>query len=150
MRPLRRWAALLVLLAPPALAAEQPGAPAAGGAAGRWEAKAPATSKRTEVAAAAIGTKIYLVGGFGRLGATGRLEVYDTVADRWETKSSMPALLHHVGIGSTGGKLYVIGGFSGTFSWTPVNTVYEYDPVLDRWRSRASMPTRRGGLAVAV
>jgi N-acetylneuraminic acid mutarotase len=117
---------------------------------GRWETKAPAPTARTEVAAAAIGTKIYLVGGFGRLGAIGRLEVYDTIADRWTTKSSMPASLHHVGIGVIGGKLYVIGGFSGTFSWTPVNTVYEYDPATDRWRSRAPMPTARHGLGAAA
>jgi hypothetical protein len=31
---------------------------------GRWETFTPATIKRTEVAAAAIGEKIYLVGGF--------------------------------------------------------------------------------------
>jgi N-acetylneuraminic acid mutarotase len=151
MRLMAQWVVTVAMaLGSVASAAGQPIVPTADQAAGRWETKAPAPTKRTEVAASAIGMKIYLVGGFGRLGATGRLEVYDTIADRWETKSSMPASLHHVGIGVSGGKLYVLGGFSGTFSWTPVNTVYEYDPATDRWRSRAPMPTARGGLAVGV
>jgi N-acetylneuraminic acid mutarotase len=155
VRQVAQWSATAaVLLGAVAMAAGPPAGPVIGRTAdqagGRWETRAPAPTARTEVAAAAIGTKIYLVGGFGRLGATGRLEVYDTVADRWKTQSSMPASLHHVGIGVSGGKLYVIGGFRGTFSWTPVNTVYEYDPAHDSWRSRAPMPIKRGGLAVGV
>ncbi len=117
---------------------------------GSWFISAPAPTKRTEVAVAAIGKRIYVAGGFGSLGVTSRVEEYDIMTDRWREVSPMPRRLHHAGIGVLNGKLYVIGGFGGTFSWTPSNAIYEYDPVTDRWKTRSPMPTARGALAVGI
>ncbi|MDH4082638.1 MAG: hypothetical protein OEV99_05475 [Nitrospira sp.] len=126
---------------------------------GTWHTAAPAPTKRTEVAAAAMDGKIFVVGGFEKpslgnvvnFAITPSVEMYDSTTDRWASKASMPVGLHHVGIGVVGGRLYVIGGYSqSTFSvWNPVATVYAYDPATDSWTERAPMPTARGALSVS-
>lgn len=130
----------------------------AGPDSGIWHTAAPAPTKRTEVAAATLGGKIYVVGGFEEpslsnivnLAISSKVEVYDPATDRWTATAPLPARLHHVGIGVVGGKLYVIGGYtqSGMSTWSPVATVYAYDPATDCWTERAPMPTARGALSV--
>lgn len=125
---------------------------------GAWRTAAPAPTKRTEVAAAALRGKIYVVGGFEQpglgnlmnLAITATVEEYDPTTDRWTTKAPLPVGLHHVGIGVIDGRLYVIGGYtqSGLTVWHPVATVYAYDPATDTWSERAPMPTARGALSV--
>ena len=125
---------------------------------GVWRTAAPAPTKRTEVAAATLNDKIFVVGGFEQPGLgnllnfaiTPALEAYDVSTDRWTSGAPMPVGLHHVGIGVAGGKLFVIGGYKqSVFSvWQPVATVYAYDPATDAWSERAPMPTPRGALAV--
>jgi N-acetylneuraminic acid mutarotase len=126
---------------------------------GSWRTAAPAPTKRTEVAAASLGDKIYVVGGFEQpgltnvmnLAITATVEAYDSATDRWTTRASLPVGLHHVGIAVAGGRLYVIGGYrqSGVIAWHPVATVYTYDPATDAWSERAPMPSPRGALSVA-
>lgn len=125
---------------------------------GTWRTVAPMPTKRTEVMAAALGEKIYVVGGFEKpnlsnvmsFAITPSVEVYDPVADQWSSKSPLPVGLHHVGIGVVSGRLYIIGGYakSGFSVWNPVATVYVYDPAADSWTERAPMPTARGALSV--
>ena len=144
--------ACLCLVALPISAAQQDG--------GSWRTAAPAPMKRTEVAAATLGGKIYVVGGFEEpslgnvlnFAITPALEEYNTATDRWTAKAPMPVGLHHVGIGVVGGRLYVIGGYkqSGLSVWGPVATVFSYNPASDAWTERASMPTARGALSVTV
>jgi N-acetylneuraminic acid mutarotase len=143
----------LCLIALPVFAAQQQDA-------GGWRTAASAPMKRTEVAAATVGGKIYVVGGFEEpslgnvlnFAITPTLEEYDPSTDRWTAKAPLPVGLHHVGIGVVGGRLYVIGGYkqSGLSVWGPVATVYAYDPVADNWSERAPMPTARGALSVTV
>ncbi len=121
---------------------------------GAWESKAPAPTKRSEVAAAALDGKIYVVGGFAKgIAFTSSLvEEYNPAGDSWRVRSPMPAGRHHAGIGVVNDRLYVIGGFHASLLniWDPTATVYEYDPHSDQWTTRKPMPTARGALAVAV
>lgn len=127
---------------------------------GVWHTATPAPTKRTEVAAAALNDKIYVVGGFEEpglsnlldLAITPAVEEYDPSTDQWTSRAPMPVGLHHVGIGVAGDKLYVIGGYKqSVFSvWKPVATVYAYDPATDTWAERAPMPTPRGALSVTA
>ena len=101
---------------------------------GAWRTAASAPMKRTEVAAATAGGKIYVVGGFEEPGLgnvlnfaiTTAVEEYDPSTDKWTARAPMPVGLHHVGIGAAGGRLYVVGGYkqSGLSVWGPVATVY--------------------------
>ena len=127
---------------------------------GTWTTAAPAPTQRTEVAAAAIEGKIYVVGGFNKPNLNNALKfaisnevtVYDTAADSWSFTTPLPEGRHHAGIASLNGLLYVVGGFTKSFLsvWHAVATVYQYNPVTQEWRELAPMPTARGALGVAV
>ena len=127
---------------------------------GSWTVGTPAPTKRTEVVAAALHGKVYVVGGFARpglgnfmkLGISQTVEVYDPQIDAWTTTTLLPEGRHHAGMASLDGRLYVIGGFTRSwFSiWHPVATVYQYDPATKTWTERTPMPTARGALGVAV
>ena len=111
----------------------------------QWNEGTPMPTSRSEVAVAAIGGLIFVVGGFG---GSRELEIYDPGSDRWSRGARVPRALHHPAAVSLGGRLFVVGGYSG--GWNPVGDVYEYDPKADRWRSRAPLPTPRGALGAAV
>ena len=144
----------LTLMVPFSVAAEDTPSPL-----GVWKSMAPAPTARTEVAAAAVGGKIYVIGGFREpsisnikdLAITPLVEEYDSTTEHWTTRAPLPLGLHHVGIGVVGNRLYVIGGFKQSLMsvWKPVATVYVYDPAHDAWTEASPMPTARGALAVA-
>jgi len=131
---------------------------------GRWETLAPATIKRTEVAAAAIGKNIYLVGGFRKpswfesllnpffnrpsIISTDAVEEYDITLDRWRLRAPLPIPVHHASVASVANRLYVVGGL---IQWPPGRSarVFAYDPAMDSWSERTPMPTPRGALGLA-
>ena len=127
---------------------------------GAWTTGAPAPTKRTEVAVAAVEGKIYVVGGFNKPSLRNALdyaishsvEVYDPESNTWTTATPLPEGRHHAGIAVLNGKLYVIGGFAQSLLsvWKAVPTVYQYDPVTAAWRELTHMPTARGALGVTV
>lgn len=121
-------------------------------ASGSWTTKAPLPTARQEVAVAALGDRIFVIGGFGPgAEATATVEAYDVAADRWHTHASLPYLTHHAAAAVVGGRLYVVGGYTGSrLGWTRVASLHEYDPARNVWVVRAPMPTARGALAVAV
>ena len=77
--------------------------PAAGG---RWQRLPPLPAARSEVAAAALGGRVYVLGGLTPGGgATDRVEAYDPVASVWEERASMPRPLHHAAAAVADGRL---------------------------------------------
>lgn len=127
---------------------------------GTWLTVSPAPMERTEVAAAALGGKIYVAGGFSKpslqnvlkFAISNDVEVYDPVSDSWSIATPLPEGRHHAGIASLNGFLYVVGGFTKAFLsiWHAVPTVYQYNPATKEWREMASMPTARGALGITV
>lgn len=115
-----------------------------------WEMKAPVPQPRTEVSAAVLDGKIYLIGGFAKEGVASRVERYDPATDRWSSRASMPVPLHHAGAAALNGKIYVVGGLEGGRSWKPSGGLWEYDPRTDRWTAKQEMPTARGAMGVGV
>lgn len=100
---------------------------------------------------AALGDKIFAVGGVGRgRRNTGATEEYEPAADRWVRRAPMPTPRDHLAAAVVEGKLYAIGGrVDGSYAKNlAVNE--EYDPKRDRWRARAPMPTARSGIAAAA
>jgi N-acetylneuraminic acid mutarotase len=119
---------------------------------GRWAQLTPMPTARQEVAAAAHGGRVWVIGGFGP-GAepVATVEMFDPTQNIWETRASLPEPLHHATAAVVGDRLFVIGGFTGgRMRWTPVDTIYEFVARREAWEPRAAMPTARGGLAVAV
>ncbi|MCB1985216.1 MAG: galactose oxidase [Burkholderiales bacterium] len=127
---------------------------------GTWTQGAPALANRTEIAAAALDGKIFVVGGFSKPSLSNVLdfaisrdvEVYDPIVDSWSTTTPLPEGRHHAGIATLDGFLYIIGGFakSGFSVWHAVNTVYQFNPATQTWRERTPMLTARGALGVTV
>jgi hypothetical protein len=115
-----------------------------------WAKKAPMPTARYAAAAAAIGTKIYVLGGIN-VAATGTPlgtnEIYDTVHNKWSTGAAMPTPRWAFGVAAVQGKLYAIGGQATGNVQT--NVVEEYDPVHDSWTTKTPMPTSRDSLSVA-
>lgn len=123
-------------------------------AAGSWSQAAPFPEERTEVSVTTDGDRIFLAGGFERVGEEGAraprtVYAYDPDADGWEPLTELPQGVNHTGLEYHEGKLYVIAGYhENTFD--PVSCLRIYDIDADRWRDGPPVPTARGALATAV
>lgn len=113
-----------------------------------WRTLAPAPSERTEVAAAAVGSRIYVIGGYRKDGGTvSTVEILETTTGRWERGPDLPVAVNHAMAAAVGGTVYLFGGFldGGDAS----AAAYRLDAGV--WRPVAAMPQPRGaGTAVAI
>jgi N-acetylneuraminic acid mutarotase len=119
---------------------------------GRWTELTPMPTARQEVAAAAHGGRVWVIGGFGASAEpVATVETYDPATNVWEARAPLPEPVHHAAAAVVGDRLFVVGGYTGgRVRWTASESVYEFIPARDTWEARASMPTPRGALAVAV
>ncbi len=106
-----------------------------------WVPRAPLPVPRTELAVAAVGGKIYAMGGSS--GSTlARVDEYDPATDAWTRKADMRLARRNFPAAVIGGKIYVGPGMS----WTDPNAVTYvagtevYDPATDTWMDRAGCP----------
>lgn len=119
--------------------------PATGNA---WFQSADMVNFRQGAAGAALGGKIYLMGGApDAVSYTAVVEEYDPVLNSWSSKIPMPTARSGLAAAAAGGKIYAIGGKN---SGGVNGTVEEYDPVTGMWTTRAPMPTARDRLAAAA
>src|ERR687892_2895465 len=137
-------AALVLVLALAACNAE-PETPAPQGL--EWETLAPMPTPRTEVAAAVVGGRIVVVGGFAPAGTVGTTEVYDVAADAWSAGPDLPVAVNHAMATSFEDEAYVFGGTLGD------GVISDAAFVLSdgAWEPLPLMPEPRtaGGAAVA-
>ncbi len=117
---------------------------------GHWVKRAGMAEERSWIGMAAVGGKIYAVGGMvGQLGR--RLdsgEVYDPQTDVWRPIARMPTARSSTGLAAVGPNLYVIGGYAQTGT---TNVVETYDTQTDTWRtSDQPLPTKRFDMAITV
>lgn len=119
--------------------------------AGSWETGlAESPFSRSEVGAARVGDRIYVVGGFLASGATtGRMAAYDISADRWVRRRPLPKGVNHPGVASLGRRLYVLGG-QREAGERPSAALWRYTPARNRWKRLPSAPTRRAAMALAA
>lgn len=114
-----------------------------------WAPLPAAALERTEVAAARIGSSIYVVGGFVPGGAsTNAIERYDIRRRHWSRMRPMPLALNHTTASAHRGKLYVQGGYEGPLS-QPTGALLRYNPLTNRWRRLRAAPTPRAAQAAA-
>jgi N-acetylneuraminic acid mutarotase len=117
----------------------------------RWTTLSPMRVPRGSPAAAAIGDRIYVVGGStgsrDEPRASAGLEILDLRTGRWTIGPDMPTARHHHGAASLRGQLYVVGG--RTDEDDSSDAVERFDPETGRWSRLASLPLAVGGLGVA-
>jgi hypothetical protein len=114
-----------------------------------WETAKPMPTPRSEIGAALIDGKIYVVGGLDGYARTSRaVEVYDIETDAWSTAPLMPQALHHPAVTTDGKKLYVIGGYVG-IGFTQTDQAYIYDPTIKGWSEMPRLEEFRGAAGAA-
>lgn len=97
----------------------------------------------------AIGSTIYLVGGFAGRAAYQFVHAYDTRTQTWTRVPDLPTRRDHMAIGVIDGKIVVAGGRASAID-SHVDRVDIFDPAAGEWTVGAPMPTSRGGGAAAV
>src|SRR5690349_2487702 len=82
------------------------------GGQGTWSSKAPMGVPRTEVGAAYVNGKIYVIaGGRAMADASDLVQEYDVKTDKWRDRAPLPMAISHAGVATLNGKVYVVGGF---------------------------------------
>ncbi len=111
-----------------------------------WELGPPLPHSVHHAMAAAVGDRLYLVGGLSgvRFHPTARVFVFD---GGWREVAPLPEPLGASGIGVLDGRIHVI---SGEGPGGNVATHYVYDPSADRWERRPEVPAPRDHLAAVV
>jgi N-acetylneuraminic acid mutarotase len=110
-----------------------------------WTAVAPLPSARSDLAAAAVGGKVYVFGGCNASGFLDTVNVYDPRTDTWsEPLAAMPtARAGLYSVATKGNTVYVIGGWNGVGPGLTTNEAYNV--AKDAWTADLpAMPTPRG------
>lgn len=108
-------------------------------ATGVFHRKADLLEARSFFAGAAIGERLYVVGGARRRSA----EEFDPEENRWRTVAPPPFTRTHFAAAAHGGRLFAIGGYGGEVregeaQFSP--DVFAYDPLADRWEEGPPLP----------
>jgi Kelch motif/Galactose oxidase, central domain len=135
----RRLAALALLVCLAGSASSQ-------GATPTWKRAAPIPLPRSEVAAAAVGNEIVVVGGFLPSGASSsRVDAYSPGRNRWRRLPNLPVEVNHPMAAAARGRFYVLGGYGAT---GPLRTAYVFS--RGRWTRLPDMPETRAAAGAAV
>lgn len=121
-------------------------------ATGRWTARTPMPTARSNVSSAVLDDRIVVVGGLtGRPNEEGSpsalVEAYDPNTDRWTTLAPMPCPRVRAGMVAAGGRLIAIGGRRDELD-TP--SIAAYDPRTDSWNELGTTPFPARHLAATV
>lgn|GEM_PF-3154852 len=111
-----------------------------------WNSSPSMRDARRGPAAATIGERLYVVGGYNGYYLR-TMEVYDFGTHRWSNGPVMPTVRWACAAASIEGKLYVVGGSDGTH-YLP--TLDIYDPVTREWTTGPPMRTNRWEPAAAA
>jgi N-acetylneuraminic acid mutarotase len=106
----------------------------------RWTRKASLPKPRTNLAAVALGGKIYALGGLDPNHATSSVYIYDPKTNTWSIGPSLPEKLHALAAVAFQGGIWVIGGQDAAGRAT--NHVWIYSPHAHAWRKGTRMPYR--------
>jgi N-acetylneuraminic acid mutarotase len=118
-----------------------------------WAALHPAILQRTEVGAARVRDRIYVVGGFiSSGGTTGEAERYDISANRWRRIRSLPIAVNHPGVTAYNGRIYLLGGNLGVVDGRERKSkrLYRYNPRRNRWTRLPDAPSPRAALGLVA
>ncbi|KTG34168.1 hypothetical protein cypCar_00007047 [Cyprinus carpio] len=117
----------------------------------RWHMVASMSTRRARVGVAAIGNKLYAVGGklkwYDGTSDLATVESYDPVTNAWQPEVSMGTRRSCLGVAVLHGLLYAAGGYDGA---SCLNSAERYDPLTSTWTSIAAMSTRRRYVRVAT
>jgi hypothetical protein len=109
---------------------------------GMWSQRTPLLEANSELAFAAAGGKLYLLGGYPSNRSTARtVQIYTLASDRWDLGPQLPQPNNHGMAAGVGGRIYVAGGRPPRERDFAV-----YDPGTDTWEVLPLLPTQRNHL----
>jgi len=95
------------------------------------------TAGRSFLGAAALGTKIYALGGISRrVNAYAIVETYDLAKGSWSKRADLQVPRNRLAAVALQGRIYALGGMDAQGN---SKVVEAYDPTLDRWLRKADM-----------
>ena len=97
-------------------------------------------SARHENAMAAIGNRLYLLGGRGMR----PVDELDLSTKTWKALQQTPMEMSHFQALSYKGEIYVLGAFTGSYPHEkPIENIYIFNPVQNAWRKGPEIPKDR-------
>ena len=112
----------------------------------RWHPAAAMMNKRCRHGAAALGSHMYVAGGYDGSAFLSGVEVFSSASGQWSLLVAMNTRRSRVSLVSTAGRLYAVGGYDGQSNLSSVET---FNPDTNRWTFRAPMVCHEGGVGVA-
>ncbi|HEY3917925.1 MAG TPA: kelch repeat-containing protein [Stellaceae bacterium] len=119
--------------------------------AGIWTKKHPLPTVRSEVYAATVGGKIYVIG--GQNAERPDLYVndeYDPATDTWRERAGMPHGMNHTALAASDGKIYAAGGFAFPIHVGAHDLFFSYDPATDKWQNLAPLSSPRASIGLVA
>ncbi|MDD9205069.1 kelch repeat-containing protein, partial [Georgenia sp. 10Sc9-8] len=116
-----------------------------------WDGRANSPIGRSEAQGAAVGTKVYVFGGFQTgTQTTARSDVFDTVTNSWARLPDMPQELTHSPAAVDGRTIWLVGGYDGDHPGPATRNVWKFDTVTRTWSAGPQLPEPRGAGAAVV
>jgi hypothetical protein len=103
-----------------------------------WCTIAPLPAPCSQHAAVAVGSALYVLGGYPDDGPTANVFKYDSTEGAWSQVTSMPDAIAATAACAVSTDIYVFGGFSDQTG--QLSSVFKYDTLDDEWISLAPMP----------
>ncbi|XP_029820531.1 kelch-like protein 18 [Manacus vitellinus] len=110
-----------------------------------WHAVSNMLNKRCRHGAAALGSRMFVCGGYDGSAFLSAAEVYSSGADQWYLLVPMNSRRSRVSLVPNCGRLYAVGGYDGQSN---LSSVEMYDPESNRWTFMAPMVCHEGGVGV--
>jgi N-acetylneuraminic acid mutarotase len=132
---------------------------AQGQAAAVWSTGTPLPLARSEMRAAVVNGKVYLIGGAWmemKNGkpvenyTTGFTTEFDPQSKTWRERARAPEGLTHQALAVLNGKIYAAGGFAAHRHTLTSSGFFAYDPATDKWQRLAPLPGKRGAVGLAA
>ncbi len=102
-------------------------------------------NKRCRHGTAALGSNLYVAGGYDGSAFLSGAEVYSSVAEQWSHLVAMNTRRSRISLVANCGRLYAVGGYDGQSN---LSSLEMYDPEMNRWAFMTPMVCHEGGVGV--
>ncbi len=120
----------------------------------QWGTGAPMPTAVTAAQTAAIGSRIYVVGGWSEADGTSSniVQVFDAATNRWTRQQPAPIPVFGGVAASVGSKIFIIGGWTadGSGNQIPTTQVHTLDTTTGTWGTGAPAPLAVASASIAV
>ena len=99
----------------------------------KWTAAPEMSSKRDGCAAAVLGDKIYVIGGYDGSSYLKSMESFDPKTQKWTRGAEMSSKRSLCAAAVCGDKVYVMGGYDGSDRLKSMERLLPFDAVLKMW-----------------